>query len=143
MLLRITSAAVTICLLSNPLLAQRIRESEVPSAVKNALVGRYPAAAGVSWEKEKGNFEANWGGQSKEDNSVLFTPSGEFVEMVAAIPVGSLPPAVTAYVRAHYPGVRITEAGKVTDAKGVVNYEAEVRGKDLRFDEKGQFVRID
>ena len=143
MYLRIISAASAFFLLSPGLLAQRIPESNVPAAVKNALAKRYPSAAGVTWEKEKRNFEANWGGRSKEDNSVLFTPAGDFVEMVAAIPVGSLPPAVAAYVHTHYAGAKITEAGKVTDAKGAVSYEAEVRGKDLRFDEKGNYLKAD
>jgi len=46
-------------------------------------------------------------------------------------------------VKAHYPGAKITEAGKVTDAQGKTRYEAEVKGKDLLFDEKGEFVKID
>src|SRR5665213_1424733 len=45
-----------------------------------------PQAKGVSWEKEKGNYEANWGGKSGEDHSAQFTPSGEFLEI--AFPTG-------------------------------------------------------
>ncbi|HXB94711.1 MAG TPA: PepSY-like domain-containing protein [Puia sp.] len=124
-------------------MAQHVKDSEVPAAVKTALSKSYPAATGVTWEKEKGNFEANWGGKSKEDNSVLFTPSGVFVEMVAAMPVNQLPAAVATYVQAHYPGAKITEAGKVTDAMGRIRYEAEVKGKDLRFDEQGNYLKAD
>jgi len=40
-------------------------------------------------------------------------------------------------------GVKITEAGKVTDAKGRTQYEAEVKGKDMLFDEKGNFIKFD
>jgi hypothetical protein len=40
-------------------------------------------------------------------------------------------------------GVKITEAGKVTDAKGRTRYEAEVKGKDMLFDEKGNFIKFD
>jgi hypothetical protein len=46
-------------------------------------------------------------------------------------------------VKAHYPGAKISEAGKVTDANGKISYEAEVKGKDLVFDENGNFVKID
>ena len=119
---------------------QDLKTKDVPPAVQHALTQKYPQATKVSWEKEKGNYEANWGGRSGEDNSVMFTPAGEFVEMVVAIPVSSLPSAVAAYVHQHHPGAKITEAGKVTDAKGVIGYEAEVKGKDLRFDEKGNFI---
>lgn len=123
--------------------AQTVKSAKVPAAVKAALQKKYPTATGVTWEKEKGNFEANWGGRSHEDNSVLFAPDGSFVEQVVAIPVGSLPAGVSAYVKKTYPGAKITEAGKVTDAAGKTRYEAEVKGRDMRFDEAGNFLKID
>jgi hypothetical protein len=123
--------------------AQKVKSNDVPAAVKSALAKKYPSATDVVWEKEKGNFEANWGGRSKEDNSVVFTPAGAFVEQVVAIPVSSLPPAVATYVKQHYPGAKITEAGKVTDAAGKTSYEAEVNHKDLVFDETGKFIKVD
>ena len=121
--------------------AQRLKEIEVPAAVKSALQKKYAEAKGVQWEKEKGNYEANWGGKSKEDNSVQFTSTGNFIETVKAIPVSQLPAPVLAYVKAHYKGAKITEAGKVTDAKGKLSYEAEVNKKDIIFDDKGNFVK--
>ena len=113
----------------------------VPAAVKAALSKKYPSASKVTWEKENGNYEANWGGKGGEDNSVQFTPKGDFIEIVNAIPVSQLPAAVITYVKTHYKGVKITEAGKVTDAKGKIMYEAEVNRKDLVFDENGNFMK--
>jgi hypothetical protein len=124
-------------------IAQDVKSSVVPAAVKAALLKKYPTATKVSWEKERGNFEANWGGKSGEDMSVTFTPNGTFLEQVAAISPKDLPAGVAAYVKQHYKGTKITEAGKVTDAKGATMYEAEVHGKDLIFDEKGNFLKID
>ena len=115
----------------------------VPSVVKSALYKRYPEAKNVTWEKEKGNYEANWGGKSGEDNSVQFTPAGDFIEIVNAIPVNQLPEPVIVYVNKHYKGAHISEAGKVSDAKGKLSYEAEVNRKDLIFDEKGNFVHAE
>ena len=135
--------AVAFSLTTVSAMAQHIKNTEVPAAVRSALSKKYPDATGVSWEKEKGNFEANWGGKSKEDNSVIFAPDGAFVEMVVAMPVSSLPTGVATYVKAHYPGAKISEAGKITDAKGKTGYEVEVKGKDLVFDENGNFVKID
>ena len=128
--------------------AQKGEEKEsksvkVPAGVKAALSKKYPAATKVTWEKEKGNYEANWGGKSGEDNSVQFTPKGNFIEIVNAIPVSDLPKAVSDYVAAHYHGAKITEAGKVTDAAGKQTYEAEVNRKDLIFDLNGKFVKKD
>jgi hypothetical protein len=115
----------------------------VPAAVKGALSKKYPDASKVTWEKEKSNYEANWGGKSGEDKSVQFTPTGEFIEIVNAISVSELPKPVLAYVKEHYKGAKITEAGKVTDAKGKISYEAEVNRKDIIFDEKGNFVKAE
>ena len=115
----------------------------VPSIVKSALYKRYPEAKNVTWEKEKGNYEANWGGKSGEDNSVQFTPAGDFIEIVNAIPISQLPELVIVYINRHYKGARISEAGKITDAKGKLSYEAEVNRKDLIFDEKGKLVRAE
>jgi len=113
----------------------------VPTTVKSALSKKYPSATKVTWEKEKGNYEANWGGKSGEDNSVQFTPSGDFIEIVNAIRVSQLPASVVSYIKQHYKGAKITEAGKVTDAAGKISYEAEVHGRDIVFDEKGNFVK--
>jgi len=124
-------------------LAQDLKEKDVPAVVKAGLAKKYPAASKVSWEKEKGNFEANWGGKSGEDNSVIFTPSGNFVEIVEAISVSQLPAAIPAYISLHYKGAKIKEAGKVTDAAGKHMLEAEIKGKDLLFDEKGVFIKED
>jgi len=122
-------------------MAQDLKAKDVPQVVKDALMKKYPDAAKVSWEKEKGNYEANWGGSSGEDNSVMFTPAGAFIEHVKAIKVSELPANVLAYVKQHYPGVTVKEAGKVTDAAGATSYEAEVKGKDLVFDANGNFVK--
>ena len=124
-------------------MAQDVKAKDVPAVVKDALVKKYPAATKVSWEKENGNYEANWGGTSGEDNSAQFSPAGAFVEYVKAIKVSELPAAVVAYVKQHYPGVTIKEAGKVTDAAGATSYEAQVKGKDLVFDANGNFVKAE
>ncbi|HEY4286539.1 MAG TPA: PepSY-like domain-containing protein [Puia sp.] len=131
------------CLATSLCFAQQVKNAAVPAVVKTALTKKYPTATAVTWEKEKGNFEANWGGRSHEDYSVVFTPEGSFVEQVIAIPVSSLPEGVSSYVKKNYPGSHITEAGKVTDAAGKLSYEAEVKGKDLLFDENGKFLKKD
>ena len=123
--------------------AQDINTKDVPTVVKEALAKKYPQATKVSWEKEKGNYEANWGGKSGEDTSVQFTAAGAFVEEVNAIPVNQLPVEVATYVKSHYNGAKIKEAGKVTDASGKHFFEAEIKGKDLIFDENGKFVKKD
>jgi hypothetical protein len=64
-LLLIAVLAITVCASK----AQDLKAKNVPGVVKAALTQKYPEATKVSWEKEKGNYEANWGGKSGEDNS--------------------------------------------------------------------------
>ena len=123
--------------------AQNLNSNAVPAAVKASLFKNYPEAKKVTWEKEKGNFEANWGGKSGEDNSAQFTPDGNFIEIVKAIPVSALPSPVQLYVKTKYKGAKITEGGRVTHAKGNISFEAEVNGKDIIFDKEGNFVKAE
>lgn len=124
-------------------IAQDLKEKDVPAAVKTALAKKYPNATKVSWEKEKGNYEANWGGKDGEANSALFTPAANFLELVEHISINQLPASVAPYIAKHYKGAKIKEAGKVTDASGKHMFEAEIKGKDIIFDEKGVFIKED
>jgi hypothetical protein len=139
----ILNTAIGCLLVSGMVVAQKVKNSQVPATAVKALMHKYPAAAKITWEKEHGNYEANWGGKSGEDMSVTFTPAGVFIEQVEAMAVSALPANIASYVKANYKGAKITEAGKVTNAKGTVMYEAEVKGKDLVFDEKGVFLKVD
>ena len=113
----------------------------IPEKVRHAFSEKYPSATNVTWEKEKGNYEGNWGGKSGEDNSVQFAPDGTFVEIAKAIPVSHLPEAIKKYIAVHFKkNSRVTEASEVTDASEKKFYEAEVNGKDIRFDKDGMFV---
>ncbi len=147
MLKKISVIAILFVLSSITYAQENVHEGKenikVPAAVKSALAKKYADAKNVTWEKENGNYEANWGGKSGEDNSVQYTPSGNFIEIVKAIPVSQLPAKVVNYVKQHYNSAKITEAGKVTDAKGKLSYEAEVHGKDIVFDENGNFVKAE
>jgi hypothetical protein len=135
--------AVAFLATSYSAIAQDLKSKDVPSVVKAELATRYPQATKISWEKEKGNYEANWGGKSGEDNSVVITPSGSFVEIVKAIAITGLPASIPQYIETHFNGAKIKEAGKVTDAAGKTMYEAEIKGGDLIFDEKGNFLKKD
>lgn len=126
--------------MSVPASSQDLKAKDIPAPVKETLSKRFPAAAKVSWELEKGNFEANWGGKSGEDHSAQFTPSGVFIEIVDNNPVSSLPAGVASYVSKHY-NTRIREAGKLTDARGKLSYEVEIKGKDLAFGLDGKFEK--
>ncbi|MEO6917237.1 MAG: PepSY-like domain-containing protein [Chitinophagaceae bacterium] len=122
--------------------AQDLKTANVPKVVTSAFLAKYPESSKlhVAWEKEKANYEANWGGKSGEDNSALFTPTGTFIELVKAISINKLPAKALAYIKTN--NVKITEAGLVTDGSGTVTYEAEIKGgKELVFDKDGNFIK--
>ena len=119
------------------------RHMNVPTVVKKALLEKFPESKThhITWETEKGNYEANWGGKDGEANSVTYTPSGVFVEIVKEIPTKELPKGVLSYVKEHYKNARFGDVGKVLDAEGKTSYEVEINRKDVIFDENGNFVK--
>lgn len=113
---------------------------DVPAAVKATVAKLYPGAKGVKWEKEDGNYEAGFTHNGKE-LSLVIDATGNLIETETTIAISALPTSVRAYVAKHHAGKKIKEAAEIVDAKGKKTYEAEVGGKDLIFDEKGQFIK--
>lgn len=120
--------------------AQKMKESDVPVAVKTAFEKVYPNAEEAEWEKESSNYEVNFEIQDKEC-SVLLDSLGNLVETEVGISTGELPAIIISYIRQHYGSSKIKEAAVITDANGIIFYEAEVKGKELHFDSHGTFIK--
>lgn len=110
----------------------------VPAAVKQAFEKQYPGTT-AKWDNEDGKYEAGFKHNGHE-MSVLYNANGTVDETEIEIPVSQLPAAATSYVTQHKMG-KISEAAKITKANGEVNYEAEVKGKDVIFDAAGKFLK--
>lgn len=65
------------------------------------------------------------------------------METEIEIKVDALPANAKEYVSKNYAGQKIKEATKITDNKGVVTYEAEIKGKDLILDSNGNLIKIE
>jgi len=104
------------------------------------LQKKYPNAKEIKWEKENGNYEAEFEVE-ETDYSLLIDVSGKILETEIEIKVDALPANAKAYISKNYAGQKIKEATKITDYKGVVTYEAEIKGKDLIFDSNGNFIK--
>lgn len=120
--------------------AQKVSDKDVPAMVKSALQKNYPNAKELKWEKEKGNYEVGFE-LAKTDYSVLIDASGNILETEIEIKMDALPANAKAYVSKNYAGQKIREVAKITNSKGVVTYEVEVKGKDLIFDNSGAFIK--
>lgn len=120
--------------------AQEISNKEVPTVVTNTLQKNYPSAEKLRWEVEKGNYEAEFE-VNETGYSLLIDISGNILETEMEIKVAELPVKAKDFVSKNYAGKKIKEATKITDSKGDVTYEAEVKGKDLIFDSDGNLNR--
>lgn len=120
--------------------AQKIQDKDVPATVKTALQNKYPQAKELKWEKENGNYEAEFE-VSETDYSVLLDASGNILETEIEIKLDELPANAKEYVSKNHSGQKIKEAAKITDAKGTITYEAEIKGTDLIFDSNGNFIK--
>lgn len=115
--------------------AQKVAAAKVPAAVKTAFVKNHPGVK-VNWEMERRNYEAGFSLNGKETSEV-FAASGFLMETEVAIKSSEFP----ADVKVKLKGMKVAEAAKITKADGSINYEAEVKGKDLLFDAKGNPVK--
>ncbi len=120
--------------------AQKLSPSKVPSSVKHAFTKMHPGVKRVNWEKERSDYEAVFklNGNEVSEN---YSPSGKLMESEVAIKVADLPKPVLDYIALHHKGAKITEAAKISKTNGQVQYEAEIAGKDLIFDEKGNPIK--
>jgi hypothetical protein len=127
------------CMFTLAVQAQKIKGTPVPRAVQNAFEKQYPNTK-AKWEKEKSGYEASFK-QGEKNMSVIINENGTIIETETAIAVSALPAAITGYVKQHYKREKIKEAAVITDAKGVVTYEAGIKSKDLLFDSNGKFIK--
>ena len=119
--------------------AQKLSNKNVPLAVMASFQKQYPGIT-AKWEKEKDQFEANFK-TGKSSVSVLYMADGTISETEFSIQPASLPLPVLAYIKANYKGAAVKEAAKIIKANGDINYEAEVKGKDLIFNKDGNFLK--
>jgi len=120
--------------------AQKLQEKDVPASVKTAFQKNFPQVKADKWEKEGVNFEVEFE-MNKSEQSVLFDAQGNLLETEIEIELNQLPKGVLEYVMANYKGQNVKEAAKITDVKGIVTYEAEIKGMDLLFDSNGKFIK--
>ena len=72
---------------------------------------------------------------------VLMDAQGNLLETEEEIRVSELPGAVNEYINKMHKGVKIKEASKISDAQGMIKYEADIGKEDLIFDNNGNFLK--
>ena len=119
--------------------AQKVKEADVPPAIKASFTKLHPNAKVDKWEKEENNYEAEFT-ENKVETSVEFGPNGQLIATETEMNVSDLPKAIADYCTKNMPGKKIAEASKITGANGKISYEAEVDEADYIFDSTGNFL---
>jgi hypothetical protein len=120
--------------------AQILNVKKVPETVTAAFNKTYPSVKDVDWSKDGNNYEAKYEAD-KIGKSVTYDTSGKLIETEVEIETSDLPAPIMEYVKNNYKADKVKEASKITDANGIVTYEAEVKGVDLIFDSKCNFIK--
>jgi len=136
---------MVVILISNSTKANKLSNSNVPSAVSAAFKVKFPAATKVSWGKENDKeWEAEF---TFEGNKISanFTSDGNWVETEREIQVSQLPKGVKDAIQKQYPNWKITETDKTDTAKNGIIYEADIKSgaqkKEVAFKEDGTVVK--
>lgn len=127
-------------LFSSFAISQSVSEKDIPDIVKSTFLISYPNQTNVKWEKEKGNYEANFI-IGKTQHAALLDSNGSILETEEEISVKKLPLKALAYIQKTYKNKKITEAARITDAHGVITFEAQVTSIDLIFDKQGTYIK--
>lgn len=125
--------------------AQKLKNSEVPTAVKQAFAKNFPSAKEVKWSKEDATeFEAEFKSGATE-KSANFDQSGKWVVTETEIKKSDLPQAVQAAVAKEFAGYKMDEIEKVEKPDNVVLYEMELEKNkvtyEVQFDANGKVIK--
>lgn len=124
-------------LLSALSFAQKV---QIPENVLQSFKTNFPNTHHIKWDKENNNYEAEFK-SNKTEQSAVFDCNGKLIETEVEIAVSKLPESALAYMQTNYKSEKVKEAAKITDSKGIITYEAEIKGKDLIFDNNGKFLK--
>jgi hypothetical protein len=108
--------------------------------VTSTFSGVYEPIQGIDWSKDRNNYEAK-SIAKKREKFVTYDESGNFIEVEMAMEVSALPASVIKYVKKNYKEDEVKEASEIIEANGTVTYKAELKGLDLFFNSKGNFVK--
>lgn len=130
--------------LSFAALAQTLKPTQVPAAVKATFQAKFPTVKTNTWEKEGDKYEAGFK-LNGNTMSALLTPTGELVETETDMSPAKLPAAVRTKLASNYKTYKVNEAATIVRADGSTVYEAEVarggKAQDVLFNADGTLAK--
>lgn len=127
-----------------------IKESQVPSAVKNYVKANHPKATAVKWDFDKGDasYEAEFEVEGLEYELVL-SPSGELLYGEMDVLLVDVPAMIQNYIAANYPGYDVNKAQIIKNGNST-KYEVSLsktdsmghkKYKNIYFDQNGNVIK--
>lgn len=119
-------------------------KDEVPQAVKDAFMKKFPTAKKVDWEKES---EAEWEAEfkmGKMEYSANFLQNGTWKETEHEIEISDIPANVMASLKSNFPGYDLEESEISETATGMVyEFTIEIGEEELEvaIDTTGKVVK--
>ena len=120
--------------------AQKMHAKNIPENVRLSFQKKYPTIKNAKWDREGDKYEASFDLNEKE-NAVLIDAKGNVLETEIEVELKQLPKSIIDYIKANYAERKAKGGAKITDAKGVITYEVEIKGMDLIFDSNGIFIK--
>lgn len=117
------------------------KKVNVPASIETKFASLYPNVKEVEWEQTKAEFEAEFEVDEKE-MSASFDSNGNLIETESQISFSELPATINEQLKEFIEDGKVKKVAKITDAKGVVTYEAQYK-KDLLFDADGKMLNIE
>ena len=133
------------CLVAGFAEAQKLKDSEVPEAVKQAFAKNFPKAKEVKWSKEgTSEFEAEFE-IAEVEQSANFDKTGKWLETETEIKKSELPQAVQASIAKDFAGFKLDEPEKVESPGNALLYEMELKKDkvtyEVQFSADGKVVK--
>lgn len=114
--------------------AQKLKESEVPEAVKKTFTQKFSGAKEVKWSKESPTeFEAEFDLGGHEE-SASFDNTGKWMETETEIKTSELPQAVQTTIAKEFAGYKIEEAEKAESPSQGSFYEVELKNGKVKYE---------
>ena len=113
-----------------PLVKVEDQIAKLPKAILDAFKKAYPTAVIKNVAEEKESGKTTWEVESTDRGmarDLVYNPDGTVVDIEEEVAAASLPPAVTAALKAKYPKAIITKAEKLTTGKTFA-YELTITG---------------
>jgi len=139
-------AVILIGFATQVVVAQDIRQSEVPTAILTKFQKDYPKAYDIEWELDGLNYKVEFElGLVSKDYKVWYDATGKVLRKKEELSVSDLPKSVLTKVNEKYPsseGYRLDDIDKITEGKDIV-YVVEVKGVrtwKAVFDQNGTFL---